>query len=573
MNNSYLNLIVNIQALSPLENNRAPLTDSQQSAEVIESSLSMFGYAISVESLFIGLALCVFAYLVFEYNVRLHSAEKYRIAMNMLHINHTPLTLLRSTLEHLDTKQIPEPVSSGLKEALEYTETIIDCNQTVIRLDKIDKKTKPKTSTVIFELSVYINSIVNHCRPYANSRRIRLEVNECSDCVSCKINENMMTAALLQLLNKIIQISPQGSCIYIDVGHTGDSWELHISNSKSRASGEEKAQKMLPNLPMMLPLYSYNELWTVRKVIRLHGGRMTGYGLGKTAAFRITIPTDCHCGNMSCPVIKKYSSEKHPAVKKDVHHVLLVMADPKLNGYLKEMLSAYFEISLLENPDILVDTAIRAKPEAIIIDDNVNGVSGDSLCSQVKAEKTLKSVPIILLIRSTDNEHYLSHVGSGADRLELRTESICKFRANISLLIENRIAVRQQVQLFLSDAMAPATSGEEGEENQAPALMERVNNLLEKNLAEKYTIDQLASEIGMSRSTLYGKIKEITGMAPEDYIYAFKMEKAVHYLALKQHSITEIATMVGYCDSQYFRKKFKEYYHVCPSEYIKTIIG
>lgn len=570
MNNSYLNLLVSIQALPPLENERAPLTDTQQTADVILSNLSMFGYVIPVESLFIGLALCLFAYFVFEYNVRLHSTEKYRIAMNMLHINHTPLTLLRNTLEHLETEHFPEPVSSGLKEALEYTESIIDCNQSVIKLDKIDGKIKPKTSTVIFELSVYINSIVNHCRPYANSRQIRLEVNECTKCVSCKINENMMTAALLQLLNKTIQVSEEGSCVRIDIKHAVNAWELRISNS---AWGEEKPHKMIPVIPLMFPLYGYGELWTVRKVIRLHGGKMTGYGIGRAVSFRITIPTDCHCQNLSCPVIKKYKSEKQAPKGKDLPHILLVMADRKLSDYLKETMSAYFLISILEDPENVVHTAVHERPEAIIIDDNVNGVNGDSLCSQVKAEKSLANVPTVLLIRSSDNESYLSHMDSGADRLELRTESICKFRANISMLIENHIAVRQQVQLFLSDAIAPATSTEDGAETPVPTFMERVDSLLEKNLAEKYTIDQLASDIGMSRSALYTKIKEITEKAPEEYIYAFKMDRAVVLLASRLHNVSEIATMLGYCDAQYFRKKFKDYYHVSPSEYVKTIVG
>ena len=41
----------------------------------------------------------------------------------------------------------------------------------------------------------------------------------------------------------------------------------------------------------------------------------------------------------------------------------------------------------------------------------------------------------------------------------------------------------------------------------------------------------------------------------------------------QKFSISEIAGMLGYCDAQYFRKKFKDFYHVCPTDYIKSIIG
>lgn len=97
---------------------------------------------------------------------------------------------------------------------------------------------------------------------------------------------------------------------------------------------------------------------------------------------------------------------------------------------------------------------------------------------------------------------------------------------------------------------------------------------MEKNLStEKYRIDKLCVDIRMSRTAFYSKIKDIIGMSPEDYIYSFKMDKALKLLASQQFNISEIAGMLGYCDVQYFRKKFKDFYHVCPTDYIKSIIG
>lgn len=77
----------------------------------------------------------------------------------------------------------------------------------------------------------------------------------------------------------------------------------------------------------------------------------------------------------------------------------------------------------------------------------------------------------------------------------------------------------------------------------------------------------------MSRTAFYNKIREITGNPPENYINSFKMDKALKLLASQQFNISEIAGMLGYCDVQYFRKKFKDFYHVCPTDYIKSIIG
>ena len=587
MNDCYLSLLLNFRALLSIDSG-ANLVNSKQAIGVILPDLSLLGYAVPVESFGIGLFIVLFAYLAVEYNVQLLSHEKLKIAMNMLHTTYTPLILLRNQLEELKTGNLPESLSQQVEEALGYTEYIIYCNQNIVTLNKVNKKILPKTSTANLELSSYITSIVNQCRPYADSRRIQLTVSECSDCVSCRINENIMTAALQHLISKLILGSDLGCCISINITHTIDSWQLQITNCEI---ADKRVGKMFPFIPVIFPIYGYSDLWTVRKIIRLHGGKINGYRHGKSFAFQIVIPTDCHCRNQECSAIKhsstntknkaKKSSESDKddtpnAKTKDTSHILLVMADGAFRNYLKKALSRYFQISALEDPDLLKDTVVRQNPDAIIIDDNVNGTNGDALSFRIKTDKMIGYIPVVLLIRAFDNESYLSHLGSGADRLELRTESICRLRANIRMLVENRMVLRERVKLFLSDAVFPMvpTKEEMETENTDQIFMDKVNKILEKNIStDKYTIDKLSIDIGMSRTAFYSRIREITGNPPENYIYSFKMDRALKLLASQQYTVSEIAGMLGYCDAKYFGKKFKDFYHVCPTDYIKSIIG
>lgn len=588
MNDCYLSLLLNFRALLSIDSG-ANLVNSKQAIGVILPDLSLLGYAVPVESFGIGLFIVLFAYLAVEYNVQLLSHEKLKIAMNMLHTTYTPLILLRNQLEELKTGNLPESLSQQVEEALRYTEYIIYCNQNIVTLNKVNKKILPKTSTANLELSSYITSIVNQCRPYADSRRIQLTVSECSDCVSCRINENIMTAALQHLISKLILGSDLGCCISINITHTTDSWQLQITNCEI---ADKRVGKMFPFIPVIFPIYGYSDLWTVRKIIRLHGGKINGYRHGKSFAFQIVIPTDCHCRNQECSVIKhsstntknkaKKSSESDKddtpnAKTKDTSHILLVMADGAFRNYLRKALSRYFQISVLKDPDLLKDTVVRQNPDAIIIDDNVNGTNGDDALSfRIKTDKMIGYIPVVLLIRAFDNESYLSHLGSGADRLELRTESICRLRANIRMLVENRMVLRERVKLFLSDAVFPMvpTKEEMETENTDQIFMDKVNKILEKNLStDKYTIDKLSIDIGMSRTAFYSRIREITGNPPENYIYSFKMDRALKLLASQQYTVSEIAGMLGYCDAKYFGKKFKDFYHVCPTDYIKSIIG
>ena len=587
MNDCYLSLLLNFRALLSIDSG-ANLVNSKQAIGVILPDLSLLGYAVPVESFGIGLFIVLFAYLAVEYNVQLLSHEKLKIAMNMLHTTYTPLILLRNQLEELKTGNLPESLSQQVEEALGYTEYIIYCNQNIVTLNKVNKKILPKTSTANLELSSYITSIVNQCRPYADSRRIQLTVSECSDCVSCRINENIMTAALQHLISKLILGSDLGCCISINITHTTDSWQLQITNCEI---ADKRVGKMFPFIPVIFPIYGYSDLWTVRKIIRLLGGKINGYRHGKSFAFQIVIPTDCHCRNQECSAIKhsstntknkaKKSSESDKddtpnAKTKDTSHILLVMADGAFRNYLKKALSRYFQISALEDPDLLKDTVVRQNPDAIIIDDNVNGTNGDTLSFRIKTDKMIGYIPVVLLIRAFDNESYLSHLGSGADRLELRTESICRLRANIRMLVENRMVLRERVKLFLSDAVFPMvpTKEEMETENTDQIFMDKVNKILEKNIStDKYTIDKLSIDIGMSRTAFYSRIREITGNPPENYIYSFKMDRALKLLASQQYTVSEIAGMLGYCDAKYFGKKFKDFYHVCPTDYIKSIIG
>lgn len=587
MNDCYLSLLLNLRALLSIDSG-VNLVNSKQAIGVILPDLSLLGYAVPVESFGIGLFIVLFAYLAVEYNVQLLSHEKLKIAMNMLHTTYTPLILLRNQLEELKTGNLPESLSQQVEEALGYTEYIIYCNQNIVTLNKVNKKILPKTSTANLELSSYITSIVNQCRPYADSRRIQLTVSECSDCVSCRINENIMTAALQHLISKLILGSDLGCCISINITHTTDSWQLQITNCEI---ADKRVGKMFPFIPVIFPIYGYSDLWTVRKIIRLHGGKINGYRHGKSFAFQIVIPTDCHCRNQECSAIKhsstntknkaKKSSESDKddtpnAKTKDTSHILLVMADGAFRNYLRKALSRYFQISVLKDPDLLKDTVVRQNPDAIIIDDNVNGTNGDALSFRIKTDKMIGYIPVVLLIRAFDNESYLSHLGSGADRLELRTESICRLRANIRMLVENRMVLRERVKLFLSDAVFPMvpTKEEMETENTDQIFMDKVNKILEKNLStDKYTIDKLSIDIGMSRTAFYSRIREITGNPPENYIYSFKMDRALKLLASQQYTVSEIAGMLGYCDAKYFGKKFKDFYHVCPTDYIKSIIG
>lgn len=249
-------------------------------------------------------------------------------------------------------------------------------------------------------------------------------------------------------------------------------------------------------------------------------------------------------------------------------HLLFVIADKTLSSYLLRTFSSKYRTTLLENLEHLTSLLATQKPDTIIIDETVNGIHGDEICSQIKSMEGLADVPVILLINSLNIENYRAHTTCGADRLELRTTNINKLKADIHTLINKHLACCESP-TNQPDKGTDASSMEDEETDNEEFLM-KVNRLIEKNFStEKYTIDQLSKDIGMSKTRFSNKIKEITKMPPSTYILSFKMDKARELLLSRKYSITEISTFLGFCDAKYFTRIFKECNNHTPSDYVK----
>ena len=93
------------------------------------------------------------------------------------------------------------------------------------------------------------------------------------------------------------------------------------------------------------------------------------------------------------------------------------------------------------------------------------------------------------------------------------------------------------------------------------------------NVRCKYENQNVQADIGMSRTAFYNRVKFIVGKSPTNYILSYKMGIAKTMLASRQYNVSEIATLLGYCDAKYFGKKFKEFYGISPMQYVRDVMG
>ena len=100
-------------------------------------------------------------------------------------------------------------------------------------------------------------------------------------------------------------------------------------------------------------------------------------------------------------------------------------------------------------------------------------------------------------------------------------------------------------------------------------LLTTIVSYLEKNITNpQLSVESLSRQVGMSRSTLYIKLLELTGETPVEYIRSFRLSKAVALMGKSNMTISEIAYQVGFTTPNYFAKSFKGKFNMLPSEFI-----
>ena len=100
-------------------------------------------------------------------------------------------------------------------------------------------------------------------------------------------------------------------------------------------------------------------------------------------------------------------------------------------------------------------------------------------------------------------------------------------------------------------------------------LQELEKTILEKDLSKDIPIPELAREMGFSRSSLYRKVKAVTGMSINQFTRKVRLIKAAQLIDQGGLNVSEVAYEVGFNDQKYFRKCFKEQYGLLPSLYRK----
>ena len=247
--------------------------------------------------------------------------------------------------------------------------------------------------------------------------------------------------------------------------------------------------------------------------------------------------------------------------------ILIVEDDEEIKHYLIELLGSTYRVETASNGSEGLIKSLDLMPQLIISDVMMPVMDGFEFCQEIRSNDKTSTIPFIFLTAKNEEQHKLMGVQFGAD------DFISKPFDPILLVekVKNILTHRKKLQKKLSKSVRLEPSNIEISSSEE-IFIRKVISIIEKNLQNhEFSSDALASELNMSNSSLYRKLKGLTNSSTAEFVRSIRIKRAAQLLADKEKTITEIAYKVGFNDVKHFRTVFQKQFSCSPSEYRKKI--
>jgi signal transduction histidine kinase/ligand-binding sensor domain-containing protein/DNA-binding response OmpR family regulator len=259
------------------------------------------------------------------------------------------------------------------------------------------------------------------------------------------------------------------------------------------------------------------------------------------------------------------TDEKNPDPGKST--VLLVEDNKDIIQFLQEQFSEDFNFVYALNGFSGFEKAVSIFPQAIILDVMMPKMNGYQLCEKLKKDERTCHIPVIFLTALAEKAEQMEGLENGADDYITKPFDVDLLKIKVNNLIETRERLKLLYQKKLTiDAfqVIPDSFDEK--------LMQKIMAIADKEISNStFGVEELSKIVGLSRTHLYRKIREITNQSPVEFIRNLRLEKAARLLKENKFYVSEVAYMAGFTEMSYFRKIFKEFYGMTPSDYASGV--
>ena len=208
--------------------------------------------------------------------------------------------------------------------------------------------------------------------------------------------------------------------------------------------------------------------------------------------------------------------------------------------------------------------AIQKLPDLIISDVSMPVMDGITFCEKIKTSIDTSHIPVILLTSLTDSEIKYKGLDKGADDYISKPFEIDYLLIKVRNLIAGRENLRKffQNSIILEPSKITVTSSDE-------IFLRNLMQKIEKGIPDpEYSIKDIESDMAMSHSKFYNKVKALTGLSGKEFLQEMRLKRAAQLIVSNpQLSVADISDMSGFSDSKYFSTCFKAKFNVPPTAY------
>ena len=311
----------------------------------------------------------------------------------------------------------------------------------------------------------------------------------------------------------------------------------------------------------------------VKALVDLHKGSVQVEStLGTGTTFVVTIPINERSYTEAERLSKSFTPQEMPACNRpdEQKRILIVEDNAELRHVIALQLARLYTVDTASNGVEAQQKLADHAYDLIVTDWMMPEMDGTELCRYVKTNIEYSHIPVIMLTAKSSIEDKITSYDLGADAfiskpfevslLVSRIENLMKGKER---LIRNYAQSEDSVQL---KSITYTSLDERFIRNAVKIVEENISN-------EEFSLDDFVDVMNVSKSTLYRKIKSLTGMSTNEFIKDIRLKHACRIMQGKRMSISEIAYMVGFGQPKYFTYCFKKKYGILPSEYMDRHVG
>ncbi len=506
---------------------------------------------------------------------------KLRFFTNVTHELFTPLTIVSAGVEQ----------QRGRIDEGNYNVIMSNINRLLRLLQQILEFRKAesgnlKLSVAEDDLTAFVDQLAESFRPLLDKRGITLLFRSSRESQQCYFDTDKLNKILYNLLSNAMKYNKTGAQVDVSIEyHTDEVSGVSEATITVRDNGEGLSPDAMNNLFKRFYDGEFRQYKTVgvgiglslvKDLVTLHRGEIiVDNSPGEGVAFIVTIPIDRE--SYSSDQLEKSLERVNEAVAEVVHvaaekttdgeseyRVLVVEDDAELLDLVCSILQKKYRVSRALNGVEALAILESEDVDLIVSDSMMPEMSGLELCQRVKGDTNLSHIPFILLTARVDNDDIEEGYRAGADSYVTKP-----FSSGVLLSrIENLIAAREaRISRFKSSNVLEIQHLDYS--NYDESFMENLLSIIHQNIANtEFDQDQLVEIVGISKSTLHRKLKQLTGMTASTLLREIRMKSA--YKMLEENGgatrVSEVAYAVGFSDPRYFSSCFKRKFGVSPSE-------